>query len=57
MDRSIKEHEAIIDAIERNDDDTAQQLMRSHVNMLGEGVADFIASLSSEAVDGVGNSS
>ena len=57
MDRSIKEHEAIIEAIERNDDDAAQQLMRSHVNMLGEGVADFIASLSSEAVDGVGSPS
>lgn len=25
------------------------------INMLGEGVADFIASLSTEAVDGVGN--
>jgi DNA-binding GntR family transcriptional regulator len=53
MARSIKEHETIIEAIERNDDDVAHQLMRSHVNMLGEGVADFIASLSKGALDGV----
>jgi len=51
MTRSVKEHEAIIEAIERNDDGAAQQLMRAHVNMLGEGVADFIASLSSVPSD------
>ena len=55
MARSIKEHETIIEAIERNDDDAAQQLMRSHVNMLGEGVADFIASLSKAALGDVGD--
>lgn len=54
MARSAKEHEMIIEAIERNDDDAAQQLMRAHINVLGEGVADFIASLSSGALDGVG---
>ena len=49
MAKSQAEHEAIVEAIEAGDSDTAQQLMRDHVNMLGEVSADFIASLSPEA--------
>ncbi|HET7848422.1 MAG TPA: GntR family transcriptional regulator [Pseudolabrys sp.] len=49
MQKSLEEHETIIEAIERNDDSEAQRLMRDHVNMLGEVVADFIASLSGGA--------
>jgi len=51
MAKSLTEHESIIEAIERNDDDQAQRLMRDHVNMLGEVVADFIASLSGLSLD------
>ena len=45
MGKSHNEHEEIIDSIENGNADLAQQLMRGHVNMLGEVVADFIASL------------
>jgi DNA-binding GntR family transcriptional regulator len=45
MGKSQAEHEAIIKAIDNGNADEAQRLMRSHVNMLGEVVADFIASL------------
>lgn len=45
MAKSLAEHAAIIQAIEKADADEAQTLMRDHVNMLGEVVADFIASL------------
>ncbi|HKS86372.1 MAG TPA: FCD domain-containing protein, partial [Pseudolabrys sp.] len=45
MTKSQAEHEAIIKAIESGNADEAQRLMRGHVNMLGEVVADFIASL------------
>lgn len=45
MGKSHAEHEAIINAIDSGDADKAQKLMRDHVNMLGEVVADFIASL------------
>ncbi|MGN6462434.1 MAG: GntR family transcriptional regulator [Pseudolabrys sp.] len=46
MEKSHAEHEAIVQAIESGNDELAHQLMRDHVNMLGEVVADFIASLS-----------
>jgi DNA-binding GntR family transcriptional regulator len=46
MAKSYAEHEEIIAAIDRGDADAAQSLMRDHVNLLGEMVADFIASLS-----------
>lgn len=49
MAKSQAEHEAIVEAIQAGDADGAQQIMRNHVNMLGEVVADFIASLSPEA--------
>jgi DNA-binding GntR family transcriptional regulator len=45
MGKSHADHEAIIKAIDSGDADEAQKLMRDHVNMLGEVVADFIASL------------
>jgi DNA-binding GntR family transcriptional regulator len=45
MGKSHAEHEAIIKAIDSGNADEAQKLMRNHVNMLGEVVADFIASL------------
>lgn len=45
MGKSHAEHEATIKAIESGNADEAQKLMRNHVNMLGEVVADFIASL------------
>ena len=45
MAKSHAEHEAIIKAIDTGNADEAQRLMRGHVNMLGEVVADFIASL------------
>lgn len=45
MGKSHAEHEAIIEAIDAGNADEAQRLMRGHVNMLGEVVADFIASL------------
>ncbi len=44
MGKSHAEHEAIIKAIDSGNADKAQKLMRDHVNMLGEVVADFIAS-------------
>jgi DNA-binding GntR family transcriptional regulator len=46
MEKSHNEHEAIAQAIDRGNAEEAHQLMRDHVNMLGEVVADFIASLS-----------
>ena len=45
MGKSQVEHAAIIEAIDAGDADEAQRRMRDHVNMLGEVVADFIASL------------
>lgn len=48
MAKSQAEHEAVVEAIETGDADAAQQIMRDHVNMLGEVAADFIASLSAE---------
>ncbi len=50
MTKSYNEHEQIIAAIDRGDGDEAQRLMRDHVNLLGEMVADFIASLSGHAI-------
>lgn len=51
MTKSYAEHEAIVEAIQSGDADAAQQIMRDHVNMLGEVAADFIASLSGDAAD------
>lgn len=46
MEKSHNEHEAIVRAIDSGNDEQAHQVMRDHVNMLGEFVADFIASFS-----------
>jgi len=50
MTKSYNEHEQIIAALDRGDGDEAQRLMRDHVNLLGEMVADFIASLSGHPI-------
>jgi DNA-binding GntR family transcriptional regulator len=50
MAKSYAEHDQIIAAIGRGDADAAQNLMRDHVNLLGEMVADFIASLSGHPI-------
>lgn len=42
---TIEEHEAVIKAIERGDEEGAANAMRSHVNLLGEKLTDFIAVL------------
>jgi DNA-binding GntR family transcriptional regulator len=46
MEKSVAEHEAVLDAIERGDAAAAGDTMRFHVNMLGEEAGDFIAVLS-----------
>ena len=46
MEKSVIEHAAVIDAVERGDGAAAHDLMRSHLNMLGEEAGDFIASMS-----------
>lgn len=45
MAATIGEHELILDAILRADGDAAQRAARDHVNLLGDNLADFIASL------------
>jgi DNA-binding GntR family transcriptional regulator len=42
---TIDEHEVVIRAIEAGDEEGAAQAMRSHVNLLGEKLTDFIAVL------------
>jgi len=42
---SIAEHEQVLDAIRKGEGDTADRLMRDHVNILGDRVADFISSI------------
>jgi DNA-binding GntR family transcriptional regulator len=42
---SIPEHEQVLDAIRKGDGDSADRLMRDHVNILGDRVADFISSI------------
>lgn len=45
MTATIAEHQLILDAILNADGDTAQRAARDHVNLLGDNLADFIASL------------
>ena len=45
MAATIDEHALILDAILRADDEAAQRAARDHVNLLGDNLADFIASL------------
>jgi DNA-binding GntR family transcriptional regulator len=42
---TILEHEAVIEAIEQGNEEGAAAAMRSHVNLLGEKLTDFIAVL------------
>jgi DNA-binding GntR family transcriptional regulator len=42
---TIEEHEAVIAAIRSGDEEAAARAMRSHVNLLGEKLTDFIAFL------------
>lgn len=42
---SIPEHEQVLDAIRKGDGETADRLMRDHVNILGDRFADFISSM------------
>ncbi len=46
MDASIPEHEAIMEAIFARRDEDACNLMRQHVNLLGEGLSDLLHMLS-----------
>jgi DNA-binding GntR family transcriptional regulator len=48
MIESIPEHEAVLAAIRKGDGDEADRLMRHHVNLLGDNVADFISSMPAE---------
>lgn len=45
MTATITEHQLILDAILNADADAAQRAARDHVNLLGDNLADFIASL------------
>jgi DNA-binding GntR family transcriptional regulator len=45
MAASIPEHAAVLDAIRRGDGETAHRAMREHVNLLGDGFADFISAI------------
>jgi DNA-binding GntR family transcriptional regulator len=45
MAASIPEHAAVLDAIRRGDGDAAHRAMREHVNLLGDGFADFISAI------------
>ncbi|MCC7276497.1 MAG: GntR family transcriptional regulator [Alphaproteobacteria bacterium] len=44
---TIKEHAAVMDAIFRHDGEAARRSLRDHVNLLGDNLSDFIASLAS----------
>lgn len=46
MEKSVIEHEAVISAIEKGDGAAAHELMRGHLNMLGQEAGDFAASIS-----------
>lgn len=50
MTDSIAEHEAVMNAILAHDGAKAQALMRGHVNLLGEHLADFISALPSTII-------
>ncbi len=43
FEKTVREHEAIIDAIVRHDAEQAHTAMRDHVNLLGDDLTDFIA--------------
>lgn len=47
MQASVGEHAAVVDAILDRREDDAHTQMREHVNLLGDGLADFIAALPS----------
>ncbi|MGE0237763.1 MAG: GntR family transcriptional regulator [Parvibaculaceae bacterium] len=42
---SVKEHQAVIDAIMARDDDAADRLMRQHLSLLALGFSDLVAAL------------
>jgi DNA-binding GntR family transcriptional regulator len=42
---SIREHRAVLDAIDGRDAEGAHRVMRDHVNLLGDSFADFISSI------------
>lgn len=46
---SLAEHQSIVDAIRSGDSETAEELLRSHILIQGEGFNDFVASLQSAA--------
>ena len=45
MTETIPEHERVLDAIRRGDAEGAHHLMRDHINLLGDGFADFVSSM------------
>lgn len=48
MKASITEHGKIVDAILASDGDAAAQMMRDHVNLLGDGLSDLLHLMASE---------
>lgn len=48
MKASIKEHANVIDAILAGDGETAAQVMRDHVNLLGDGLSDLLHLMASD---------
>jgi DNA-binding GntR family transcriptional regulator len=48
MIESVREHEAVLAAIRAGDGETADRLMRDHVNLLGDSFADFVSSIPAE---------
>jgi DNA-binding GntR family transcriptional regulator len=51
MDNTVKEHQAIIEAIEAGDPDAAHGLMREHVHLLAESAADVITAFEQRRSD------
>jgi DNA-binding GntR family transcriptional regulator len=47
---SVDEHQAVVEAIESGDGETAHRLMRAHVNLLGESAADMVSALDAMAI-------
>lgn len=43
LDKTLVEHEAVLAAIRAHDADRAHRVMRDHVNLLGDDLADFVA--------------
>jgi DNA-binding GntR family transcriptional regulator len=48
MIETVREHEAVLNAIRSGDAETAGRLMRDHVNLLDDSFADFISSIPAE---------